>query len=1581
MNKLTFTLLLIGIVASVALARTSPQIRRPFKFTPGQTYVYEYRGRQWNGLAKLADQYAGLTLECDVILQALPESQGKEVLMKLDDIKVEQLHTQALDNNDIRKLNQGQEVNQRQMVLYKEELSKPIRFTYLDGKVLSFLAETNDAEWSINIKKSILSLFQLDLAPVKIIKSPSKQLKEDIYGYQSEDAIRSANEMPLVYPIYEESFGGICETLYEIDSVDNVEKRDQLREQLEFNDVLNVTKTVNYKNCLTDPSVSYDRHSFNVNTQTIKGKLFSKLPTVSSQSYYPVPEELKAKYSNVYSNFDDKLDNVASPVPVERYSWTKYNITTAPQSLVERRSVPVSSPADMSLIEGIYSEAKIKYEADGDVLISDTQQSLKLITCSPTVDLARVAPEISQLATVQIRSPIQYQTIQCELNTQKLKFYQALTKYAQLRSTYQQKPTTYGQQTTSPSLYSHQLILPFALSASWYPIVATGSQSIADLQQDGVSSLDRFVEPEQLAKSYEHLLISLAEDVLSEDVAQSKKAAEKVVRLVNIVSFLPKYKLVELYERIVEHIQKNKLDQVQSRGKQALVDNEEVSKWKVVRKLFLDSLPLAGSKQAIEMIELLIETQRVKNWEAKEMCEAVPTNLRYPDAEIIDAFIRISQLPHVRKSRSLFASCSIACGKMIGQAYAKSKDASYKPTTYEPINKLPTHLREDEIVKQVVEEADPRRSYLPSMQSPEQQDLYERLVLDEQDLLKYVKLYKQMLNKASQYHEKVIYIETLAHMKVPQVLPILEPFVSGRLSLAQCLGNQPLDINRPVEQSQWYNYYGRQRYPLNKRVVMNQQLDNSQKDWSEEESFAAEECNYMRTIAIYAMAHVAHQAPGKVQSLLLPVFDNTYEPYQIRIAAFTTLMMTRVDEHILERIASQMWREPCKEVASFVVGTIDTMSKFTAPKMSPYKQAALKAAESMPKQYLDTWKFSWLAGGDHFNKQKQTGLTWLAEIVKSNVSSIPRAAYAQFGKYHGQSGSKYDNHFEFGFTSKGLESLLKEYLAYNQQQQIEGQESNILASIFENLYDAKDDIVKYYREARDSLKSTILSEEHMSKINPTESFTSNFFFKRQQPIDGVNTQAGKQSRSLFSTEESMSRPKRSTVTFQARTSSDDDEEAKLTIFSKLFDSTSYHAMDKKQILNLLEKSDEYLKMVAEELIMGGKLHYVKMMMPSNMWHMVPSQLGLPMIVTHRTPIVFSLKIDGSANGQLTSNKLSQIYRQQATGEKQIPNVLGHNFVLPMMNGLNITALVHPKIIHSNYRFMFSVEQAQNECYGVQVEKSHQISLPMEVSVAYSKPKQLVSLAIEPKTPLRMIWTKEAAKTFINQMSLAGPQADNWLGQEHLIRVPSKQEQYKRLQRSELFVPSLLSSVQTLLNEPREKQLQLIEELETPYKFEHRFTQPILDLEFYLEGVTDDEDVARTMGKPELTKPSIRSTNAQLQWTSTEEVDDLDQHSKSGPLSEYLHVLESAMNRPSKYLEFYTTLKPEQQQSKSPVYRFDFVLSGKQQQQQYQQQQTIGRRNPMPINRLDVQSSKLWESIEQTKKLNKYQQQQMIQEAY
>ena len=76
---------------------------------------------------------------------------------------------------------------------YERELTKPIRFTYTEGKVKSFEADQTEAQWSLNIKKSILSLFNVNLTPKQTLRP------EDV----------RSNDMPIqdgqlnVYHIYE----------------------------------------------------------------------------------------------------------------------------------------------------------------------------------------------------------------------------------------------------------------------------------------------------------------------------------------------------------------------------------------------------------------------------------------------------------------------------------------------------------------------------------------------------------------------------------------------------------------------------------------------------------------------------------------------------------------------------------------------------------------------------------------------------------------------------------------------------------------------------------------------------------------------------------------------------------------------------------------------------------------------------------------------------------------------------------------------------------------------------------------------------------------------------------------------------------------------------------------------------------------------------------------------------------------------------------------------------------------------------------------------------------------------------------
>jgi hypothetical protein len=90
---------------------------------------------------------------------------------------------------------------------YQRELTKPIRFVYSEGKVKAFEADQSEPEWSLNIKKSILSLFNVNLTPKKIIKSP-----------KSLNQINKPDLDLTVYPVYEVSQSKLLNQKFKIHS-------------------------------------------------------------------------------------------------------------------------------------------------------------------------------------------------------------------------------------------------------------------------------------------------------------------------------------------------------------------------------------------------------------------------------------------------------------------------------------------------------------------------------------------------------------------------------------------------------------------------------------------------------------------------------------------------------------------------------------------------------------------------------------------------------------------------------------------------------------------------------------------------------------------------------------------------------------------------------------------------------------------------------------------------------------------------------------------------------------------------------------------------------------------------------------------------------------------------------------------------------------------------------------------------------------------------------------------------------------------------------------------------------------------
>ena len=307
------------------------------EFQPRSSYYYDYSSRTISGIPQLANQYAGYELNSEVIFYA---TDANNVVMKMFDVEIGEIHRTTSEPPE------QAEIKDYKKSQIERELSKPIKFKYQNGRVEDFEADSNEPNWSLNIKKSVLSLFNLDLNPEKIIKS------EDGSGSRSHTSDNSDNDY---YGVYEDGVNGVCETVYEIRHSADSRANERANDRDYAKNVINVTKVRNYENCLSQATIIND----NIESKGCPRLCRKNKDSESVFGYYPVPDEVENYY-------DSECPHGYEPfaTPTDQYTNYRYNIS-------RRRSS--SWTIDCALSEG-----KVVVNADGNKIVALTKQNATL---------------------------------------------------------------------------------------------------------------------------------------------------------------------------------------------------------------------------------------------------------------------------------------------------------------------------------------------------------------------------------------------------------------------------------------------------------------------------------------------------------------------------------------------------------------------------------------------------------------------------------------------------------------------------------------------------------------------------------------------------------------------------------------------------------------------------------------------------------------------------------------------------------------------------------------------------------------------------------------------------------------------------------------------------------------------------------------------------------------------------------------------------------------------------------------------------------------------------------------------------
>ncbi|KAG1677514.1 Vitellogenin-6 [Nymphon striatum] len=227
-------------------------------FISGQQYQYHYNGKIASGIPGVQRQWSGLALDHKIIIQV----RSDHWVVKFDQIRTD------LINKHIHSVNHH-EFDYRPSVEFSEHLSKPFKVYYEEGLIKKFYVQRDEPEWSVNLKKAVLTQFQVNLRqynPLRIQKG-NYLVKPD------------ANSN--YFRVMEDGIGGECETMYNIMSVPDVETP-------YHNNVLNVTKTRNYENCKHRPITGYTNMVTDMCAECEPELIRTKFISNHAQTYYKI---------------------------------------------------------------------------------------------------------------------------------------------------------------------------------------------------------------------------------------------------------------------------------------------------------------------------------------------------------------------------------------------------------------------------------------------------------------------------------------------------------------------------------------------------------------------------------------------------------------------------------------------------------------------------------------------------------------------------------------------------------------------------------------------------------------------------------------------------------------------------------------------------------------------------------------------------------------------------------------------------------------------------------------------------------------------------------------------------------------------------------------------------------------------------------------------------------------------------------------------------------------------------------------------------------------------------------------------
>nr|WEY02608.1 vitellin-c [Haemaphysalis flava] len=181
---------------------------------------------------------------------------------------------------------------------------------------------------------------------------------------------------------------------------------------------------------------------------------------------------------------------------------------------------------------------------------------------------------------------------------------------------------------------------------------------------------------------------------------------------------------------------------------------------------------------------------------------------------------------------------------------------------------------------------------------------------------------------------------------------------------------------------------------------------------------------HKRMVALWALKQAAEHQPELARSIAFPVFENTSEPSEIRIAAFQVTMATKPDLYLLRHIALEAISESSDQVAAFVSSAFRSLAKSKYPchgEIAQHLRYVLPMWENewrLKKPVDKTMSHLTISSG--YNPKYDFGGMTMTKMIRARDSFLPRNCHISMKDY--VAGKSYDT-IALSFESWGLDRL------------------------------------------------------------------------------------------------------------------------------------------------------------------------------------------------------------------------------------------------------------------------------------------------------------------------------------------------------------------------------------------------------------------------------------------------------------------------------------------------------------------------------------------------------------------------------